>query len=387
MSPLASILIFLTIITTVSTLAHVYVYRRLAHDPDFERPTKRLIGGVIAFLAILPMVGILAGRLGSREVAAPFVWAGMIWMGTLFFMLVSLFVLDLGKLAARIARRKPLDEDRRRFMSRVLAAVATAATMTLGARALYEGLARVRVERVRVPLAKLSADMSGYKIVQLTDVHVGPTIGRDFIAEIVSQVNALAADMVVITGDLVDGSVEELRVHAAPLADIRARDGVFFVTGNHEYYSGADEWLAHLTTLGIRPLRNERVAIGGETGFDLAGVDDFRSKRFGKGHGADLPKALLGRDTSRPVVLLAHQPKQAIEAARLGVDLQLSGHTHGGQLRPFDLFVHLDQPFVVGLEKLRETYVYVSKGTGYWGPPMRLGVPAEITEIELVRAV
>jgi hypothetical protein len=215
-------------------------------------------------------------------------------------------------------------------------------------------------------------------------MHVGPTIGRAFVEDVVREANALVPDMIVITGDLVDGTVEQLRDLVAPLRDLRAPDGVFFVTGNHEYYSGADAWIAHLRTLGIRILRNERVAI--RDLFDLAGVDDARSRGMAPGHGQDVPRALAGRDASRPVVLLAHQPKALKDAVPAGVDLQLSGHVHGGQMVPFNWLARLDQPVVAGLHRIEKTWVYVSTGTGYWGPPMRVGPGAEVTRIELVVA-
>jgi hypothetical protein len=233
-----------------------------------------------------------------------------------------------------------------------------------------------------VPLEKLPKGASGYSIVQITDVHVGPTIGRSFVEGVVRETNLLEPDMIVITGDLVDGSVAELRELVEPLRDLRAKDGVYFVTGNHEYYSGADAWIAHLATLGIRVLRNERVDVRGV--FDLAGVDDASSARMLPHHGQDVAKALEGRDTSRAVVLLAHQPKAVSDARRGDVDLQLSGHVHGGQMVPFNWLARLDQPFIAGLHRLGTTWVYVSTGTGYWGPPMRVGPGAEITRIELV---
>jgi predicted MPP superfamily phosphohydrolase len=179
----------------------------------------------------------------------------------------------------------------------------------------------------------------------------------------------------------VDGSVEQLARLVAPLAELRATDGVFFVTGNHEYYSGADDWIAHLAGLGIRVLRNERIAI--RDAFDLAGVDDASAHRMLAGHGQDVDKALEGRDPSRAVVLLAHQPKAVKDAARADVDLQLSGHVHGGQMVPFNWLVRLDQPFISGLHLVGRTWIYVSTGTGYWGPPMRVGPGAELTRIEL----
>jgi predicted MPP superfamily phosphohydrolase len=238
------------------------------------------------------------------------------------------------------------------------------------------------VKQVRVPLGKLPKELSGYTIVQLTDIHVGPTIGRAFIEQIVRTTNALQPDLVAITGDLVDGSVAALGALVEPLRELRAKDGVFFVTGNHEYYSGVDAWLAHLGTLGIRVLRNERVAL--RDGLDLAGVDDTSAGGFGRGHGQDVARAMEGRDTSRALVLMAHQPKAVREASKHGVDLQLSGHTHGGQIWPWGYAVRLDQPHVAGLHDHDGTAIYVSRGTGYWGPPLRVGAPAEITRIELV---
>jgi predicted MPP superfamily phosphohydrolase len=230
----------------------------------------------------------------------------------------------------------------------------------------------------------LPAGSHGTTIVQLTDLHVGPTIGRAFIEDIVRRTNALAPDIVAITGDLVDGSVEALGEAVAPLGDLRARHGVFFVTGNHEYFSGVTPWLAALERLGIKVLANERVSIGGAEGFDLAGIHDQSGARFDPAHGSDPAAALAGRDPAREVVLLAHQPKSVTAAARLGVGLQLSGHTHGGQLWPFGLLVQLQQPFIHGLHRVGETQIYVSPGTGYWGPPMRLGTRAEITRIRLL---
>jgi predicted MPP superfamily phosphohydrolase len=273
------------------------------------------------------------------------------------------------------------------FLRRIVAGLVAGSALGLGGLGVVDVARRVRVKDVRIPLAKWPRAKSGYRVVQLSDVHVGPTIGKGFLEDVVAQANALAPDLIVITGDLVDGRVSALAEHVAPLAGLRAKDGVFFVTGNHEYYSGVDEWLAHLPSLGVRVLRNERVAIGGagSDGFDLAGVDDWMAK--GHGHGPDLPRALAGRDESRAVVLLAHQPKQIAQAAALGVDVQLSGHTHGGQLFPFNFLVHLAQPYVDGLHVHDgKTAIYVSCGTGYWGPPMRVGAPAEITHIELVAA-
>jgi uncharacterized protein len=220
--------------------------------------------------------------------------------------------------------------------------------------------------------------------VQLSDVHIGPLLDRRFAESIVARVNALEPDVIAITGDLVDGSIERLGAEVEPLRRLEARHGTFFVTGNHDYFSRADPWIERARELGWRVLRNERVTIGsGEDAFDLAGVDDRIAHLFGGDHGEDLERALHGRDRRRPVVLLAHNPATFDAAAESGVDLQLSGHTHGGQIWPFVYLVRLITPYVAGMYRRDQSVLYVSRGTGFWGPPMRLFKPAEITEIRL----
>jgi predicted MPP superfamily phosphohydrolase len=164
---------------------------------------------------------------------------------------------------------------------------------------------------------------------------------------------------------------------------MRSRHGSFFVTGNHEYYSGAEEWLAEVESLGIRTLRNERELITGTGGaFTLAGVNDVAGAGTSTG-GPDIAGTLRGRDETIPVVLLAHQPVQVHDAAAQHVDLQLSGHTHGGQMAPFNLLVKLDQPVVRGYARFGDTQLYVTNGAGFWGPPVRVGAPPQVTLVEL----
>jgi predicted MPP superfamily phosphohydrolase len=232
-------------------------------------------------------------------------------------------------------------------------------------------------------------------LVQLTDLHVGDILGREWLEGIVERVNELKPDLIAITGDLADGTVARLSQTVACLARLEAAHGVYFVTGNHEYFSGVEQWLEHLPSLGIRVLRNERVGIGeGAVSFDLAGIDDHHGARRmavhgpagarrGAGHGPDLKRAVAGRDLRRELILLAHQPVAIFEASRLGVGLQLSGHTHGGQIWPMKYLVRLQQPYISGLVQHGPTQLYVSEGTGFWGPPMRLGTTSEITRITL----
>lgn len=392
MPRLLSFLLFLSIMVTLTGAAHYYVWARLVRDPGLPPGVTRTLSYALVLLFFsIPSAMFLRRSALGRSVDA-LVWVSMIWLGLLLFLTLAVAVADVARAGWHLARAwqgaGPLDTQRRQTLARLWAGAATLVAGSLGLWSLRSGLARVEVQRVRVSLRRLPPALSGLRIVQLSDVHVGPTIHRQFLATVVRECNALKPDVLVITGDLVDGSVEELRAHVAPLAELRAKYGVYFVTGNHEYYSGADDWCRELERLGLRVLRNERVSIGeGDASFDLAGLDDHSGRRFGAGHGEDLPKALAGRDPERELVLLAHQPKTILEAQHRGVGLQLSGHTHGGQIWPWTYLVRLQQPVVAGLARFGESQVYVSRGTGYWGPPMRLAAPAEITELTLVAAI
>jgi hypothetical protein len=288
----------------------------------------------------------------------------------------------------RATPEPPPDPERRRFVARALAGTAVLATGGTAAFAFRSATGPAEVTEVPVRLERLPPALSGLTIVQITDLHVGPTIREREVRRVVDQVNALRPDVVAVTGDLVDGSVRDLGHAVAHLGRLQARHGVYFVTGNHEYYSGVDDWTEELRRLGLRVLRNERVAIGGAgASIDLAGVDDWSAARLGRGEGPDLERALAGRDPERSLVLLAHQPRGVGQAVRAGVELQISGHTHGGQIAPFSLLVGAVYPYVKGLyrheERERSGSIFVSRGTGYWGPPLRLGSPPEIARIVL----
>jgi predicted MPP superfamily phosphohydrolase len=236
---------------------------------------------------------------------------------------------------------------------------------------------RPRVVRVTVPIADLPSDLAGFRILQLSDLHIGPTIRRRFVDAVVDRANALRPDLVAVTGDVADGLVPDLREHVAPLGRLKSPHGTFFVTGNHEYYWDVRGWIAELKRLGLEVLTNEhRIVQHGAGRLLLAGVTDLSAA-------SDPVAAAAGAPPSDVRVLLAHQPRSAFAAQAAGYDLQLSGHTHGGQYFPFNLLVRLFQPFVAGLHRLESMWLYVSRGTGYWGPPLRLGAPAEITLLEL----
>ncbi|MGW0031446.1 metallophosphoesterase [Streptomyces sp. NPDC003314] len=273
----------------------------------------------------------------------------------------------------------PADPSRRLFVSRVVGGTAAAVALGTVGYGTYGVLRGPRVKRVTVPLAKIPRAAHGYRIAVVSDVHLGPILGRAHTQRIVDAVNSTRPDLIAIVGDLVDGTVEDLGPAAEPLARLRARHGSFFVTGNHEYFSGADAWVDHVRELGLRPLRNERLEIA--AGFDLAGVDDVAGES--EGQGPDFGRALGDRDRARAAVLLAHQPIVVHDAVRHGVDLQLSGHTHGGQLWPGEYLADLANPTVAGLERYGDTQLYVSRGAGAWGPPVRVGAPSDITVVEL----
>jgi predicted MPP superfamily phosphohydrolase len=388
MTRLLTFALFFTIMVTLVGSAHYYVWSRLVRDPALPPVVARGLTYGLVFLFLAIPGTLFLRRSSLAGVSEPLVWVAMTWLGLLLFLVLALGVADLGRGVWELVRSlndaPPLDAGRRQAAARIVAGAAALVGGALGLWSVRSALGDVRVRRVDVTLARLPAALSGTRIVQLSDVHIGPTIHKSFLETIVEQTNALNPDVIAITGDLVDGTVEDLAAHTAPLAGLRAKYGVYFVTGNHEYYSGAEDWCTELRRLGIRVLRNERVSIGNDgASFDLAGTDDHSAKRFGYGHGEDLPKALGGRDPERELVLLAHQPKTILEAQDHGVGLQLSGHTHGGQIWPWTYLVRLQQPVVAGLAKFGKSLVYVSSGTGYWGPPMRLGAPAEITELTL----
>lgn len=247
---------------------------------------------------------------------------------------------------------------------------------------------RPRLVSVDIPIVQLPEPLHGFSIAQISDLHVGPTIRRGFVERLVARVNDLEADLIAITGDLVDGSVEQLARHTAPLSKLTARHGAFFVTGNHEYYSGERAWTREIERLGLTVLKNEHVVLQHDGALlVVAGVDDIGAHHFDPAQRSDPVAALHGAPAGAGAkILLAHQPSSADAAARAGFDVQISGHTHGGQFWPWNHFVRYFQPFTAGLHRLRDLWVYVSRGTGYWGPPNRFGVPSEITRIRLVAA-
>jgi predicted MPP superfamily phosphohydrolase len=374
--------------STVSGAIHFYLWVRLIRPAHLPRPWHRLAtGALIAMFLSIPIT--TNSRMYAPDLAATLGWVSLPWMALAGLTFVVLVVLDGMRLARWAVRRLrgqevPPSLARRQFLARVTGGAALAVGGTSVAAGMLEARGTHEVVDVEVKLARLPRALDGFTIVQLTDLHVGMTIDRAFVQRVVDQANALNPDLIALTGDLVDGTVADLRDEVAPLAQLRARHGVYAITGNHEYYSGVDAWIAEITRLGARYLRNQRVTIGdGAASFELAGVDDH-SARGTPGHGEDLSAALAGRDPARALVLLAHQPRQVRRSAGHGVDLQLSGHTHGGQIWPWHYIVRLQQGgLLAGRYQVEDTQLYVSRGCGYWGPPVRLLAPLEITRVIL----
>ncbi|MGM1057734.1 metallophosphoesterase [Saccharothrix sp. Mg75] len=403
---------FFLLLAVVMGAFHYYTWKRVVRDTT--RPGRgRLVGTVAVAVAYLLVMGALVvTRTGG--VGAFVAWPGFVLLACAFYSVLVLGLLEVPRaLLLRRARRgrvaaavrapavtpdaavdadealldpvpeaPEVDEGRRLFLARSLAVASGVATVGVVGYGTTQALGAPVVKRVPVALAKLDPRLSGYRIAVVSDIHLGPLLGRSHTERIVHLINEQQVDLVAIVGDLVDGSVEELGEAAAPLRDLVSTHGSFFVTGNHEYYSGAEQWIGEVERLGVNALRNERLTVerAGAT-FDLAGVNDVTGEGFGDA--PDFARALDGRDTSTPVVLLAHQPVQVREAAKHGVDLQLSGHTHGGQMFPFHLAVGLQQPMRSGLETIDGTQVYTSNGAGFWGPPVRVGAPPDISVVEL----
>ena len=369
---------------------HSYFWVRLVRDTQVPLPYRAWTTAVCVALACSVPISLMAPRLMPRPWAAYAAWPGYIWIGFMLLLLAALVGTDLLRLILAIGRavssRPQLDPAARLRLARALAVAVVVVSAVLGSHSIFQGLREPVVRELRIAIPGLPTALAGTTIVQLTDLHIGATKSRNFASDIVRRSNALSPDVVAITGDLVEGRFGSGREDTLPLAALRARQGVFMVTGNHEYYSGLREWLPELQRLGIRVLRNEHVVIDGDRGggWELAGIEDWNGGSVEPDGGPDLARALAGHDPTRPLVLLSHQPRAIYSAAQAGVALMLSGHTHGGQIWPFKYLVRLQQPFLEGLHKVGQTQLYVSPGTGYWGPPMRLGTRGEITRITLV---
>lgn len=396
-------LVFFLIVSMVLALAYAYVGWRLIGPAGLSRAGAGAAWAFLVVLFLLPIITVLVQFNRILPGAGGFLpWIGYLSLGLFSFVFTFLVMRDLAwllfaggerlwGLIERLATGSPrvrsvLDPERRTILLQGtnLAIMALAAGLT--GYGVFQARRRPGVIQVDIPLDGLPAGLDGFRIIQLTDIHAGLTVTREFVQTVVDMANELNGDLVAFTGDLVDGTVDQLREHVAPMSDLRSRYGSFFVTGNHEYYSGAEAWVEEARRMGFEVLVNEHRVLAHNGGrIVLAGVTDTSGGQFIPHHASDPHKAIAGAPRADVKILLAHQPRSLHEATKAGFDLQISGHTHGGQFFPWNLAAAIGQPFIEGLHRLERTWIYVSKGTGYWGPPVRLGARSEITVITLKR--
>jgi len=355
----------------------IYIGWRLIPDLPVNIAFQMLGAGIVAISTVLIPYGTFASVFVKSQVLADrLVWAGSLTMGWFSSLLIFTLLRDITFLFA---------EGHNWAVESAVLALALSVLVTLIG---FLNARRIaKVVNIDIPLDRLPIALDGFTIAQITDIHVGPTIKGAYVQGVVDRVNALNPDIIAITGDIVDGRVHQLAKETAPLGKLDARYGVYLVTGNHEYYSGAEEWVQEFRRLGLQVLMNEHEIVRhNNTDIVVAGVNDYSAGKVIPAHKSDPDAAISGSPSDAPKILLAHQPRSADAAAKAGFDLQLSGHTHGGQFWPWNHFVRLQQPFTAGLRRLGHLWVYTSRGTGYWGPPKRFGAPSEITLIKLSKA-
>ena len=393
-------LLFLFFGILILTGIYGYVGWRLLKPAQIPAPWKIVSWSVLVFLAILAPTPILLRSFQiENSLSDILTWPAYFGMGLVLFLFTLLILRDAVLFVFKLARRlinavsqtqtdstikKSHHQERRQFLENSVNIGFLGMTGILTGYGFVEAKRTPTVIYIDVPIAHLPQELNGFSIVQITDIHVSPTIKRGWVSMIVEEVNKLNGDLIVLTGDCVDGSVRHLQNDVTPLADLHAPYGNFFVTGNHEYYSGAEEWVNKINRLGFRVLLNEHTVIPyNNTSILLAGVTDFNGDQYIPSHKSDPHQALSGAPVCDVKILLAHQPKSIYAAADAGYDLQISGHTHGGQFYPWNFAVRLAQPYISGLHLHNKTWIYVSRGTGYWGPPIRVGAPSEITVLTL----
>lgn len=384
---------FIVVLSALLALMTVYVWKRFVKDTTREGRVRRFLTAVVIGLALLLVATLVVPRFTAVSKSGWYAWPGYLWFGLLAYLFLTMLVLEPVRLAlrgwAKRQRTAPPEEhgphalNRRMFIARASAVAAGTASLGLVGFGAATALGPPDLLTVPVRLRRLHPAFRGFRIAVVSDIHLGPLAGRAHTERIVEIINGAECDLVAIVGDLVDGTVEELGPAVAPFQDLAAREGTFFVTGNHEYFvEDTAAWLNELERRGVQSLRNENTLIRrGGAAFDLVGVNDLAGEE--RDEPPDFDRALAGVDDSRPTILLAHQPVMVSQAAARGVDLQLSGHTHGGQMWPFHYVVETVQPSLAGLSTVGDTQLYVTRGAGFWGPPVRIGAPPDITVLTL----
>jgi predicted MPP superfamily phosphohydrolase len=388
--------IWISIMVGVLSLGYFYINARLISTMDMSANWKIAARVCFAAMFLIPVISMfLFGYM--EHWGDTWAWIVYVGLGFLSLLFTALVVRDVGLLGVKgfefassffsSSARATLDESRREFLFQTTNIAVLGVAGALTAYGVYQARRKPGIVNLTVPIERLPAAFEGFRIVQITDIHAGLTVKRDWIETIAQQVRELNPDLIAFTGDLADGSVAYLRDDVAPLAELSAPHGKFFVTGNHEYYSGAEPWVKEAERMGYRVLLNEHqlVSLNGSS-IVLAGVTDTSGGDFLPHHVSDPTKAIAGAPADAVKILLAHQPRSLYAALPLGFDLQMSGHTHGGQFFPWNLLATLGQPYIAGLHKHENTWVYVSKGTGYWGPPVRLAARSEISVLTLTNS-
>ncbi|TDK34021.1 metallophosphoesterase [Luteimonas terrae] len=374
------------VLITAALVLVPYLILRFVWPLRLSWPAKAALSVALCALAFHHrIVARFAGSVASPELPK-FVIAAI---GTAFIalLLTAVFVLllDLVMLVVWMLRRRQLLA---RLRAPALRPALAGIALLLSAFGTWQAMAVPQVRQVEIAIADLPQAFDGYRLLQLTDIHASRLLTGDWVTEVVAASNAQRPDLIVITGDLVDGSVTARANDVRPLADLRAPDGVVAITGNHEYYGQYRDWMDAFRAMGMTVLENTHLRIARDgAALTIAGVTDPVAARYGLTL-PDVDAALAGRDADAPVVLLDHRPTQARENARRGVDLQLSGHTHGGHIVGMDrLVARANGGFVSGRYDVDGMQLYVSNGAGLWpGFATRIGVPSEITVITLRRA-
>jgi len=390
MSKTLTFVLFLSVVAIVTSSIHYYFGIRLFRNTGLSQVWKNIGYYILVSLLLYMITAMVLSQYLSIKYSQPLLWIAYLWMGIMMLLFFTLVFTDLIKVILHfyskftVSNDIPVNIGRRQFISGSIALGASAIVLLASGISVINYNSKPFVNRINVPLAGLPKIFNGFKIVQISDLHIGQLMTKSKLEEIVQQVNNLNPDVIAITGDLADGSTKSLLNEVTSLKYLKAKYGVFFVTGNHEYYNGVENWIIEIEKMGIKVLGNENIEIiDGNDSFYIAGVNDHEAKRFGEKHAADFKLALSGVAENKNVVLLAHQPIAVREAAKYGVDLVLAGHTHGGQIWPFKYLVYLQQPYIKGFYDYENTKLYVNQGTGCWGPPMRLGTKNEITEVIL----
>ncbi len=391
---------FLVSITVgIQILIYIYIGQRLINPVRFSPRCRVILWLIMVFIAFITPIPFVLQKYGVENYCTNLlIWVGSFSLGFFTFVSFLLAARDLTFILIGFIRKffrqaqnffcfdsktvEPLDINRRHFLLNSMNLGILGISGALVGYGFFEARRPPTVMEVSIPFHDLPEGLEGFRIVQITDTHVGPTTRHDYMEAVVERVNMLAPDIIVFTGDIADGTASYLRNKVSPLANLSANYGSYFTTGNHEYLFGEQAWLEEMDRLGLKVLLNEHQILQcGKGCITLAGVTDYDAGSFNSKHTSNPEASLSGASQRNLKILLAHRPHSIYAASQSGFDLQISGHTHGGHFYPWRFACF--SPFVAGLYKFENTWIYVSRGTGYWGAPLRLGVTSEITLIKL----